>query len=193
MYLPPIENIEQITKDPTHRAIKPWWIVLIGAAILYLLPAQAVLELPMVGHFLNWLASLIPSIARWVELSPFPYNTKLFLVFVWVMVPMQVYWLLTSVEIRRSYQKNYIAKSTKQRPVVRVARWFSGVALTGVLILLVFSLAIVDTGLCRVCVNTSKWAQLFIGCLTSMVISSLVVCIVLDALLQFKYFTSKGN
>ena len=193
MYFPPINNPDQITKDPTLRAIKPWWVILVGAAILYLVPAQAVLEIPVVGPAVNGLASLIPSIARWVELSPFPYNTKLFAVFVWVMVPVQIYWLITSVEIKRGYQAAYIAKSTQQTPLVRVAAFFIAVVFFGGYILLAFSLAIVDTPPCRVCVNTSKWAQLFIGCLSSIAMSLIVVGVVLNTPLLFKSLITKVN
>lgn len=94
---------------------------------LYLVPAQAVIEMPVVDSAVNWFASLIPSIARWVELSPFQYNTKLFAVFFWGMVPVEIYWLITSKEIKRNYQEAYIDKSTQQTAVVRLATFFAGI------------------------------------------------------------------
>lgn len=193
MYLPPFTNPEQITKDPTLRAIKPWWVIFIGTTILYFIPAQELLEFSAFGTAVNWLASLIPSIARWVELSPFPHNTKLFAVFVWMMIPVQIYWLITSIEVKCTYQAVYTAKSTKQKPVVRVVAFLAGSVFFGGIILLAFNFALIDTPPCRVCVNTSRWAQLFIGCLTSMTISMIVVGLVLNAPLLFKSFTSQGK
>ena len=171
MYLPPIQNIEQITKDPTLLGIKPWWIILLGAAILYLDPAQIVLKLPRLDAAIERLASFIPSIARWVELSPFPVNTKLFFVFIWAMIPLQCYWLITSDKVRRSYQEGYLAKSAQQTLAIRIVGLFCFSMVFGVITFITFYWAIVDTPPCSVCVNTVRWAQLFIGCLVSMTIS----------------------
>lgn len=192
MYIPPNINIEELSRDPFVRGIKPWWIILIGSAILYLVPAQETLGLPFFGNLVNWLASLIPSVERWVELSPFPYHTKLFMVFVWVMVPVQIYWLIASIEIRRFCQAAYMAKSAKQKPIARIAVYLCYVTLFGGFTLLVFNLAIVDTPPCRVCVNTVKWAQLFIGCMTSLGISGLIAQGILATPCFIKSFTSKG-
>lgn len=193
MYLPPIKSIEQITKDPTLKAIRPWWMILLGAAILYLVPAQALLELPMLGAAIAWLASLVPSIDRWVELSPFPYNTKLFAVFVWLMIPVQVYWLATSVETKRFFQASYLAKSSQQSSFARLVALLCFLIFFAGLILLAFNLAIVDTPPCSVCVNTSKWAQLFIGCMYSLAFSGLIAFFSLSLLLFFKSLTSREN
>lgn len=193
MYFPQIKNIEQITKDPSLKAIKPWWMILLGAAILYLVPAQAVLELPMLGATIEWFASLVPSIARWVELSPFPYNTKLFFVFVWLMIPVQVYWLVTSVETRRFFQASYLAKSTKQLAFVRFVLLLCALAFFGGLLLLAYYFAIVDTPPCRVCVNTTKWAQLFIGGLSAFAFSEMIVLFSIAISLFFNSVTSKGK
>lgn len=191
MYFPPIKNPEEITKDPTLRVMKPWWIILIGAAILYLVPAQAVLSQPMVGTAIEWLASLIPSIARWVELSPFPANTKLFFVFAWAMVPVQAYWLVTSVATKNSFQASYLAKSTEQTLIIRIVALLCFFVFFGGMILLAFKLAIVDTELCRICVNTSRSAQLFIGCLTAMAFSMVIAFFLTSLPIFFKSLTSK--
>jgi len=171
MYLPPIENTGQITKDPTLLAIKPWRVVLIGAAILYLVPAQAVLEQPSIGSAIEWFASLIPSIARWTELSPFPANTKLFAVFVWVMIPVQGYWLWSS----KAAHTAFLARS-KTKPAIWRQQLLdlirSLIVLLPILGLGVFW-AIVDSPPCKVCVNTVGWAQLFIGCSYSFCVSAL--------------------
>lgn len=193
MYFPPIKNSEQITKDPTLRVIRPWWVILGGAAILYLAPAQQILELPLVGATVDWLASLIPSIARWVELSPFPDNTKLFAVFVWMMILVQAYWLIASTETRRFYQESYLIKSSQQTRIVRVFAFLCFFAFFCGFVFLTYSLAIVDTPPCRVCVNTSKWAQLFIGCLTSVATSGLIAVLASNVPLLIKSLTSKGN
>lgn len=191
MYLPPIQNIAQVTKDPSLKAIRPWWMMLLGVAILFLLPAQAVLELPLLGAAIEWLASLIPSIARWVELSPFPYNTKLFVVFVWLMIPVQVYWLLASVEVNRFFQSSYLAKSTQQSFGLRLIALLIFFCFFGGFILLAFNLALVDTQPCRVCVNTSKWAQLLIGGVFSLAFSGLIAFFLSVLPLAFKVPTSK--
>lgn len=193
MYLPPIQNVEQITKDPMLLTIRPWWIILLGAAILYLVPAQAVLALPVLGEIVEWVALLIPSISRWVELSPFPYNTKLFAVFVWVMIPIQVYWLVTSVETKRFSQTSYLAKSKQQILFIRLFAFFCFFVFFGAFFFLAFNLAIVDTPPCSVCVNSSRWAQLFIGCMYSLATSMLISFFVATLPLVFKSISSKGN
>lgn len=193
MYFPPIKDLGQITKDPTLKAVKPWRMILLGAAILYLVPAQLVLGVPVLGSAIDWLASLVPSIARWVELSPFPYNTKLFAVFVWMMIPLQVYWLAASVEVRIFFQKSYLSKSAQQSVFIRlVALLGIFVVLVGVM-LLAFNLAIVDTPPCKVCVNASRWAQLFIGATYSLAFSGLIVFFSLSSYLFFRILNSKGN
>jgi len=191
MYLPPITNITQITNDPTLKSIRPWWMILLGAAMLYLVPAQAVLELPMLGTAIEWLASLVPSITRWVELSPFPYNTKLFAVLVWLMIPVQVYWLMTSVPAKRFFQDSYLAKCTRQSVFIRLSASFLAFLFIGVFILLAFYLAIVDTPPCSVCVNTSRWAQLFIGGMYSLGFSAFIAFYLLTMPLLLKSLFSK--
>jgi len=193
MYLPPIKDIRQITEDPTLKAIRPWRTILLGAAILYLVPAKTVLVLPVLGTAIEWFASLIPSIARWVELSPFPYNTKLFAVFVWMVIPLQVYWLGASVEVRLFFKKSYLSKAKHQSLLVRLLALLGAFVMLGALILLAFNLAIVDTPPCRVCVNSSKWAQLFIGAMYSFAFSGLLVFFSLSTYLFLKTLTSKGN
>jgi hypothetical protein len=193
MYLPPINSIAQISNDPTLKSIRPWWMILLGAAILYLVPARAVLEAPMLGASIEWLAALVPSIARWVELSPFPYNTKLFAVFVWLMMPVQVYWLITSVDTKRFYQDSYLARSARQSVFIRLAASILFFLFFGIFILLAFYLAIVDTPPCSVCVNTSRWAQLFIGGMYSLAFSALIAFYLLAMPLLFKSLNSKVN
>lgn len=191
MYFPPIKNPEEITKDPTLRVMKPWWIILIGAAILYLLPAQAVLSQPMVGTAIEWLASLIPSIARWVELSPFPANTKLFFVFAWVMVPVQAYWLWSSKVAHRAFlsrmKPNQLSRTRKIVDLLRTLLVFVP------LLIVVFLFAIVETELCRVCANTSRSAQLFIGCLASIGLSGMGVMCLWQVPMIFKFPTNEGT
>ena len=69
MYIPPINNPQELINDPTLKEIRPWWSILIGAAILYL-PAKNFLDLPMIGPTVDWLASLIPSISMPTSGSP---------------------------------------------------------------------------------------------------------------------------
>lgn len=191
MYFPPINNPDQITKDPTLRAIKPWWVILVGAAILYLVPAQAVLEMPVVGPAVNGLASLIPSIARWVELSPFPYNTKLFAVFVWVMVPVQTYWLWSSKVAYQAFSvRAKASKLSSSRMLIDLLR---GLVVLIPFVILGYIFALVDTPPCSICVNTVGWAQLFIGCVYALTISALIATCAWYSVLLFKSFTSKGN
>lgn len=191
MYLPEIKNPEQITKDPTLKAIKPWWVVLIGAVILYLVPAQTVLEQPILGPAIDWLASLIPSIARWAELSPFPANTKLFAVFVWVMIPVQCYWLWSS-------KVAYLAFLARVN-VNQVSRSRLGVDFVRILTVLIplfclaIFLAIVDSPPCRVCVNTARWAQLFIGSTYSLAIALLSAMCIWQLALIINFDTFKGK
>ncbi len=192
MYFPPVKNIDQFTKDPTLKALRPWWMVSIGAALLYLVPAQAVLETPMVGSLINWLASLIPSIARWVELSPFPHNTKLFAVFVWLMILMQFFWLVKDRKVKTYYRQSYRNKASAQSNSVRVAAFILFITFFSIYILTAANLAIVDTLPCRVCVNTSPLAQLFIGCINSVAISGLVAFTFLVSPEFFNLLTQKG-
>lgn len=193
MYFPPIQDLGQITKDPTLNAVKPWRMIVLGAAILYLVPAQLVFGIPVLGSVIDWLASLVPSIARWVELSPFPYNTKLFAVFVWMMIPLQVYWLAASVEARNYFQKSYLLKSTQQSVFIRLVALLGIFAVLVGIVLLAFHLAIVDTPPCKVCVNTSRWAQLFIGATYSLAFSGLIVFFSLSSYQFFHILNSKEN
>lgn len=178
MYLPEIKNPEQITKDPTLKAIKPWWIVLIGAVILYLVPAQALLAQPILGAAIEWLASLIPSIARWSELSPFPANTKLFAVFVWVMIPVQVYRLISSEEVRHYFfvnkRQSLDSGSVRKRILAAALMATLMLLLLCAFVLLPMNFALVDTPPCRVCVNSVRWAQLLIGCIYSLTTAGLI-------------------
>eukprot|EP00952_Eustigmatos_sp_NYUAD-ZCMA_P008963 37101-Eustigmatos_ZCMA.PRE.1 len=96
MYIPPVNNPLQVGSDPSFVAVRPWWVVAIGAVILYVMPDINQGDWPMLGMVIDYLASFVPSILRWEELSPWPANTKLFAVFVWMMIPVQFYWLISS-------------------------------------------------------------------------------------------------
>ena len=173
MYLPPIENIEQLTKDPTLKAIKPWWMILGGAAILFVMPAESILDSAGLSDVIEWSASLIPSIERWVQLSSFPANTKIFNIFVWLMIPLQVFWLTRSVPTKQFFRKSYSDKSNKQTRLIRFLALLCFLVFFGGFVLIAFNFAIVDTPPCRVCVNTSKWAQLFIGSIFSVAVAGI--------------------
>lgn len=191
MYMPPIQNPEQITKDPTLLAIKPWWVVLLGAAILYLVPAQAVLTLPVLGASVEWLTSLIPSIARWTELSPFPANTKLFAIFVWLMIPVQAYWLWSSKESHQAFcARMGVGQVSRTRLMIDLLR---SLLVLFPFLVIGYMFAIVDTPPSRVCVNTVGWAQLFIGCIYSLALSMLGAMCAWQASLVFKSISSRGN
>lgn len=193
MYIPPIEDPKQITVDPTLKAIRPWWILSIGTFILYLIPEQFHARWAGLTLVVDLLASFIPSIGRWVELSLQPGNTRLFGVFVWLMIPVQCYWLISS----RSFD-GYMTRGkrlgTFQYSVwKRVSALLLFTLLVIVFILLPYNYALVDSAPCRFCVNTNRFAQLAIGSLFSLTASGLIAY--LHALLRLfiKSFNVGGS
>ncbi len=193
MYLPPINNIEEITEDPTLLALKPWWLVLIGSAILYWIPAQEVLALPIIGPTADWIAAAVPSVALWVERSAFPHNTKLFLVFAWVMVFVQTYWIIASPKARKYIPKKYLEKSAKKTKSFRVFGFFLSLMIYGFFVWIAFNFGFIDSDYCRPCVNASRLSQLWIVCISSFALSGLNSFLFLIFPLAFKSLLSKGN
>ncbi|HSX92680.1 MAG TPA: hypothetical protein VLG41_07155 [Hydrogenophaga sp.] len=163
-----------------------------GAVILYVLPDPGQTGWADLGIVVDRLASFIPSISRWGELSPWPGNTKLFAVFVWVMIPVQFYWLISS----RALVK-YVPE--EMRAVPAVSQWKRVLVLVQftVVVFAFFALpyffAIVDSEPCRVCVNTDRLAQLALGCAFSLTASGLAAYLHLLVKLFFKSIVGKGN
>lgn len=193
MYIPPIENPKQIAADPTLKAIRPWWILSIGAVILYLIPEQFQAKWAGLTSAVDLLASLIPSIERWVELSLQPGNTKLFGVLVWLMIPVQCYWLISS----RSFE-GYMVRE-KRLGAFKYSVWkrASALLLFALLvlafILMPYNYALVDSAPCRFCVNTDRFAQLAIGSLFSLTASGLIAYLYALLRLFIKSFNVGGN
>lgn len=171
MYIPPLENENQVTRDPTLLIIRPWCIFLLSCIILYLPPGIYELTPAIVGLVIERAASFVPSISHWVELSPFSWNTRLFLVFAWAMIPVQTYWLVSSRNLRKFYKNSYRAKNMRRTNILQIFGIIGLSTFMSALIYLGFNFVIIDTPPCHVCVNTNRLAQLFIGCIYSMTIS----------------------
>jgi hypothetical protein len=193
MYLPPIENPKQVAADSTFRAIRPWWIVLIGAAILYLLPERFQAELPALNALINWVASLVPSIARWEELSPWPGNTKFFAIFVWAMIPVQFYWLISSKTLDKYMHTEERGGMPRYPAWKRIFVLVQFLLLVFLFFFLPFNFAIVDTVPCRVCVNTDRLAQLVIGSMFSLTMSGLAAYLFVLLQIFVRSINKRGN
>lgn len=193
MYLPSIKSAAQVTKDRTFLAMKPWWIVLIGAAILYIAPARSLLETPVMGSAISTVAIFIPSTLRWMELSPFPQNTKIFVSFVWLMIPVHVYWLIRSNSLKKYFQINSTVRISMGLSWMRLTVLLAFLLFLGAFLLVPWNFAIVDSPLCRICVNTVRWAQLSIGCIFSLVAAWLITFFLVILPLSFKSSNSGEN
>ena len=162
MYIPPVETPNQVATDPSFVAVRPWWVVSIGALILYVIPDFSQAGWPMADMVVDHIASFIPSISRWEELSPWPGNTKLFALFIWMMIPAQFYWLISSRALAKYVPevKSGISPAPLWRRVVAL---FQIALLVLMFFVLPYFFAIVDSEPCRFCVNTDRLAQLALG------------------------------
>ena len=116
----------------------------------------------MADMVVDHIASFIPSISRWKELSPWPGNTKLFALFIWMMIPAQFYWLISSRALAKYVPevKSGISPAPLWRRVVAL---FQIALLALMFFVLPYFYAIVDSKPCRFCVNTDRLAQLALG------------------------------
>ena len=154
-------------------AVRPWWVVSIGAMILYLLPEHLGANWSMLNATVDWAAALVPSIERWAELSPHPNSTKRFSVFIWAMIPIQFYWLISSRSLDR-HMKVQRMVGANHYPIWKQVLAFSlFFLLVLAFILLPYNHALVDSSPCRVCVNTDRFAQLIAGSVFSLTASGL--------------------
>jgi len=175
LYFPQIpKNSNDLGSDQLFRVSHQVMFLLIGALILYLVPANEVLELPLVGSSIEIASNLIPSVAEWVKLSPFPAATRLFFVYVWMSIPIRLLIMLNSKQARDIFYTKIESRRNSQLffDSMRV-----GLVLFPLLVL-GFMFAIVDSPPCRVCVNSERWAQLFIGSFFAIVVSGLAALVI---------------
>ena len=148
MYFP--KDMHKAAQEPGFKASRLPIVVLLGIVILYGIPADAVLHAPVLGDGINWIATAIPSISRWVELSSFPESTKLFAIFVWVVAPIQTVLVAAS---KPSYQA-FVAQVGGNSLLKLILDFLRAFVLLGCLVSLAALFAIVDTPPCKVCVKS---------------------------------------
>lgn len=187
MYLP--RDLDKIGQDPLVVASGLSIVVLLGGVLLYIIPPEIILNAPIFGHIVDWIAMKVPSVFRWVQLSTFPNATKVFVVFIWCAIPIQTILIAVCEPAKTTFIKKEQGSSFGKL-VTNLLRVFF---LLVVFVLIAFFFAIVDSPPCRLCVNSSRSALLFIGCVYGLSVSSLTALCIWYVTLISNSFNTKGK
>lgn len=172
MYIP--SNWPKVFNDPVARNGSLWMIYVSGFFLLNLAPEDILDRSWLLLVFTDVMSRIIPSIDKWTELSAFPQQTKLFITYSWFTVPIQV----TIISSTKEAEKRFLTTWTQASTTGKYLRAPGLLLFVSTLLFLAVNFAIPDTPPCRVCVNSSRFAQAMMGGLISFSIAGLATLVV---------------